>query len=616
MRLNISEYDARQIFANYLRETAELDITADQLKVDGTRHYVKCLKRSQKNKHSKSGWYRLNFAFDVPSVIWGNYNTGNKEVWHLDPKLLKKESNLSLQELRKLEREKKQYEIRMRRNHRFQRTLQRIAKTWSRIEYNRAQPVQSIHEHPYLKNKAAFPEGYNLDLVRIIKKQPLFAKSLHIAISRVVKKAEAKGLNIDYIKPKYFQHAWFQNHHIRPTLINAYYDVDLKIQNCQLISALQDRETGKLKFFKGNLTHGRKDGVFCPIHRLPAQDEKIFALTEGFATGKSFARICKEKPNTIAAFDKESLISVAIAIRNKWPDTTIYIAADNDLNEQLNGKTKTNGGLIKAYEATQAVSGYVLIPPIKKDELTLSDWNDLELKYGTQHCREIIKQQLIDIAEFNQSRNMSNFKMPAMASANIHKPQINIQKTTAALDPAIFTSWLIHLMENQKEKDVDLSMAKDIVQAVSSNEQKQVLPMLKVICQKNGWHDLDQALNLMSDKVEIRNNNEKEALNRVNMTLQAIFYASNNTIIDASKKEKAEEMLKNTIEFIGYLPISRAEKVNIYTNIKDNIFEATDEAEPRWSKTLLKLCKETISEMENKQVNQFENQKSLSYERT
>lgn len=138
-------------------------------KVDGTRHYVKCLKRSQKNKHSKSGWYRLNFAFDVPSVIWGNYNTGNKEVWHLDPKLLKKESNLSLQELRKLEREKKQYEIRMRRNHRFQRTLQRIAKTWSRIEYNRAQPVQSIHEHPYLKNKAAFPEGYNLDLVRIIK---------------------------------------------------------------------------------------------------------------------------------------------------------------------------------------------------------------------------------------------------------------------------------------------------------------------------------------------------------------------------------------------------------------------------------------------------------------
>ncbi|MFV4926649.1 hypothetical protein Q5E79_020185 (plasmid) [Acinetobacter baumannii] len=109
---------------------------------------------------------------------------------------------------------------------------------------------------------------------------------------------------------------------------------------------------------------------FCPIHRLPAQDEKIFALTEGFATGKSFARICKEKPNTIAAFDKESLISVAIAIRNKWPDTTIYIAADNDLNEQLNGKTKTNGGLIKAYEATQAVSGYVLIPPIKKDELT------------------------------------------------------------------------------------------------------------------------------------------------------------------------------------------------------------------------------------------------------
>ncbi|MBF6888689.1 DNA primase, partial [Acinetobacter baumannii] len=196
------------------------------------------------------------------------------------------------------------------------------------------------------------------------------------------------------------------------------------------------------------------------------------------------------------------------------------------------------------------------------------------------------------------------------------KPQINIQKTTAALDPAIFTSWLIHLMENQKEKDVDLSMAKDIVQAVSSNEQKQVLPMLKVICQKNGWHDLDQALNLMSDKVEIRNNNEKEALNRVNMTLQTIFYASNNTTIDASKKEKAEEMLKNTIEFIGYLPISRAEKVNIYTNIKDNIFEATDEAEPRWSKTLLKLCKETISEMENKQVNQFENQKSLSYERT
>lgn len=109
-----------------------------------------------------------------------------------ESQIVKERVNLSLQELRKLEREKKQYEIRMRRNHRFQRTLQRIAKTWSRIEYNRAQPVQSIHEHPYLKNKAAFPEGYNLDLVRIIKKQPLFAKSLHIAISRVVKKLKRK----------------------------------------------------------------------------------------------------------------------------------------------------------------------------------------------------------------------------------------------------------------------------------------------------------------------------------------------------------------------------------------------------------------------------------------
>ncbi|MGQ1469407.1 hypothetical protein ACT4WO_20025 (plasmid) [Acinetobacter baumannii] len=201
---------------------------------------------------------------------------------------------------------------------------------------------------------------------------------------------------------------------------------------------------------------------------------------------------------------------------------------------------------------SKVVSGNVLIPPIKKDELTLSDWNDLELKYGTQQCREIIKQQLIDIAEFNQSRNMSNFKMPAMASANIHKPQINIQKTTAALDPAIFTSWLIHLMENQKEKGRKIQVWPKIsFKLLQVVNKKQVLPMLKVICQKNGWHDLDQALNLMSDKVEIRNNNEKEALNRINMTLQAIFYASNNTTIDASKKEKAEEMLKNTIEFIG-----------------------------------------------------------------
>ncbi|MDC5278537.1 DNA primase, partial [Acinetobacter baumannii] len=237
----------------------------------------------------------------------------------------------------------------------------------------------------------------------------------------------------------------------------------------------------------------------------------------------------------IAAFDKEALMSVSISIRENNPSASIYIGADNDLNEQLNGTTKQNGGVLKAIEAAQAVGGNVLIPPVKKDELELSDWNDLELKYGTKYCHEVLKRQLQDIAQYNQNKQPNiqpvNSNLPPMASS--FRPQINIQKTTATLDPAIFTAWLIQSLDQKGEELTksgqsikDLRQATDIVKAIGSDDKKQIVPMLKYICHKNGWHDLDQAIQLISDKLDNKINNERETLNRVNLTLQTLLYTS------------------------------------------------------------------------------------------
>lgn len=111
------------------------------------------------------------------------------------------------------------------------------------------------------------------------------------------------------------------------------------------------REDGTKRFAKDS----RKEGCFHAlggINQLP--NSSIIIVAEGYATAATIKE-ATELPVVISAFDSGNLKSVAIALREKYPEKPIIIAADDDKHLEL---TKgINPGKEKAIEAAKAVNG-------------------------------------------------------------------------------------------------------------------------------------------------------------------------------------------------------------------------------------------------------------------
>ena len=90
-------------------------------------------------------------------------------------------------------------------------------------------------------------------------------------------------------------------------------------------------------------------------------------VAEGFATAATL-RERTGRPVAVA-FNCTNLKPVAKALRSKYPEATLIIAADNDRH------TPGNPGVTKANEAALAVGGRVAVPEFDDDEPG-SDWND------------------------------------------------------------------------------------------------------------------------------------------------------------------------------------------------------------------------------------------------
>ena len=120
-------------------------------------------------------------------------------------------------------------------------------------------------------------------------------------------------------------------------------DIDKALWNVQIINA-----TGG-KFF---LKHGRKTGLFHFIGK--ASSCNILAVCEGYATGASI-HMATEWPCAVA-LDAGNLMTVALALKEKLPDKTFLLCADDDAT------TKGNPGVTKANEAAAAVNGLVALP--------------------------------------------------------------------------------------------------------------------------------------------------------------------------------------------------------------------------------------------------------------
>lgn len=160
-------------------------------------------------------------------------------------------------------------------------------------------------------------------------------------------------------------------------LISIYNLAEKGITSLQTISP-----NGEKRF----LSDGKVQGGFYQIG--DESDEVV--ICEGFATGAS---IYEATGLVVAvAFHAGNLLPVTIAIRDKFPNKKLIIAADDDW------KKDPNTGLVKAKETALEVGGYLTIPTFPKNRGDKdTDFNDLARLSGIDTVRlQIESASLVD----------------------------------------------------------------------------------------------------------------------------------------------------------------------------------------------------------------------------
>lgn len=157
-------------------------------------------------------------------------------------------------------------------------------------------------------------------------------------------------------------------------------------------------------YFKSFMKGGRKHGLFTvaganpdgkPVAELLASKDAPLLMAEGYATGDTVAKLSGQP--VIVAFDSGNLNAVAGTLREKFPQRTMLIAADNDHNapKELgpDGKPRANVGLEKAKEVAEKHGAGVAAPQFKAGEKA-SDWNDMRAMKGDEEARKLLAEQL------------------------------------------------------------------------------------------------------------------------------------------------------------------------------------------------------------------------------
>ena len=163
----------------------------------------------------------------------------------------------------------------------------------------------------------------------------------------------------------------------------AFSNINGQITTKQYISSQVDPETGK--FAKRWETGGQKAGSFHVVNGFQklAKSNTPLIIAEGIATALSVQFAIGQEATVVSAGDCGNLMSVAKALREKFPDRAIVMAADNDHLRQ------DNPGLFHANEAAKAVGGTVISPQFGPGDKG-TDFNDVMLTKGLPAVKSII----------------------------------------------------------------------------------------------------------------------------------------------------------------------------------------------------------------------------------
>lgn len=150
----------------------------------------------------------------------------------------------------------------------------------------------------------------------------------------------------------------------RLTVVPAY-DLNGKLWTVQYVQA--DGE----KFFASD---ARQSGCCHPVGGWTAvAAAPVVILAEGYATAATIAQVCGRP--TLACFNAANIVTVAAAVRERYPHKSIIIAADDD--RELERKRGKNPGMQFAQQAAEASRAHVVKPVFGPGEDTLTDFNDL-----------------------------------------------------------------------------------------------------------------------------------------------------------------------------------------------------------------------------------------------
>ncbi|WP_163598185.1 LPD1 domain-containing protein [Moraxella catarrhalis] len=124
---------------------------------------------------------------------------------------------------------------------------------------------------------------------------------------------------------------------------------------------------------------------------------KPVIIAEGYATAATLHE--QTNQTVVVAFGKGGLVSTSENLRKLYPDSRIYIGADNDHMKPLEtdpatGKPKENSGLVDANKAAERVSNTYVLAPKFEDGDKGKDWNDVFVDKGVGELKTQLKEQL------------------------------------------------------------------------------------------------------------------------------------------------------------------------------------------------------------------------------
>jgi putative DNA primase/helicase len=142
----------------------------------------------------------------------------------------------------------------------------------------------------------------------------------------------------------------------------------------------------------GKMFGGEVAGSHCVIGDAKSPWPLHFA--EGYVTGLASRQATGHA--VVVTFSAHNIEPVAVAYRERFPDKTFFIDADNDHQKareaDAQGRPKKNTGKERAEAAAQRVGGHVLLPPFSEEDKG-KDWDDYRRQHGAEGLQlELTKQ--------------------------------------------------------------------------------------------------------------------------------------------------------------------------------------------------------------------------------